>query len=61
MQGCDPTPNPRNILSKDDPSFTPGPLPPIPWPEDKGAGAAAPAENKEVVTIKTPKNDTPSS
>jgi len=30
MKGCDETPGPRNILSKKDPSFTPGPLPPIP-------------------------------
>lgn len=54
MKGCDETPGPRNILSKKDPSFTPGALPPIPWPAEKveGAPAAPAAENKEVVVVK---------
>ena len=49
MQGCDETPNPRNILQKDLPSFTPGPLPPIPWPTETGAPKAS---NPEIVEIK---------
>jgi len=54
MKGCDETPNPRNLLSKIDPSFTPGALPPIPWPVvDLPVGAKAPVvENKEIVVIK---------
>lgn len=54
MKGCDETPNPRNILSKDDPSFVPGPLPEIPWPVKvpEGAPPAPPVVNKEIVEIK---------
>jgi len=55
MKGCDDTPNPRDLLSKADPSFTPGALPPIPWPvapAAAGAVAAPVEENKEVVEIK---------
>ena len=56
MKGCDETPGPRNILSKKDPSFTPGGVPPIPWPAKPAEGGEAPAapatENKEVVVIK---------
>jgi len=53
MKGCEETPGPRNILSKADPSFTPGPLPPIPWPETHAEGEKAePAENKEIVVVK---------
>ena len=44
MKGCDETPGPRNILSKADPSFTPGPLPPIPGRES--------GPSKEVVVVK---------
>jgi len=50
MKGCDETPNPRNILSKDLPSFTPGALPPIPWP----VADVPKVENKEIVVIHTP-------
>lgn len=39
MKGCDETPGPRNILSKKDPSFTPGGVAPIPWGKD-GAPAS---------------------
>ena len=63
-KGMEDTPGPRNILSKGDPSFTPGALPPIPWPvapiaesKDDGSGThaaatPAPVENKEIVVIK---------
>ena len=49
MKGCDETPNPRNILSKANPSFTPGPLPPIPWPKEDGTPTSA---STEVVIVK---------
>jgi len=52
MKGCDETPNPRNLLSKKDPSFTPGALPPIPWPAKAADGAEAPAAKPEVVVVK---------
>lgn len=43
MKGCDETPGPRNILSKKDPSFTPGGVPPIP---------TVPGAGPEVVVVK---------
>jgi hypothetical protein len=56
MKGCDETPGPRNILEKGDPSFTPGPLPPIPYPAapkaDGTPAAPVATENKEIVVIK---------
>ena len=56
MQGCDETPNPRNLLTKGNPSFIPGPLPPIPWPKE--AAGAKKAENPEIVEIKVKNPDT---
>jgi len=40
----DGVPGPRNILTKGDPSFVPGDLPPIPWP-----AVATPADRAEAV------------
>ena len=53
MKGCDETPGPRNILSKKDPSFTPAPLAPVPWPAAPSvdAPAAAPVVNADIVVV----------
>lgn len=42
MKGCDETPNPRNILSKEDPSFVPFPVPPVPTHEKTPEGVPQP-------------------